>query len=80
LKITILSFGITKDILGSRFSEWELERGSTVSNLQDRLRQQFPALHDLAAIRIAVNGEYAAADLQLADNDEVALIPPVSGG
>jgi molybdopterin synthase sulfur carrier subunit len=38
------------------------------------------ALKDTKFIRVAVNQEFAAADVRLKDNDEVALFPPVTGG
>ena len=80
MKITILSFGIAKDITGHRFLEWELSEGDSVGELRKSLVKQFPRLADLAAVRLAVNSEYATEDLVLEENDEVALIPPVSGG
>jgi molybdopterin converting factor subunit 1 len=80
MKITILSFGIAKDITGQRFLEWELDEPQTVGELRRSLTQQFPRLEALANVRFAVNSEYASEDVVLRDKDEVALIPPVSGG
>ncbi|MEK7257817.1 MAG: MoaD/ThiS family protein [Bacteroidota bacterium] len=80
MKITILSFGIAKDITGSRFLDWEMSEKASVAELRAALGSRFPALHELTSLRVAVNSEYAGDDLQLSENDEVALIPPVSGG
>jgi len=80
MKLTLLSFGIAKDITGQRFREWELPAGAKVADLRTQLARQYPVLNKLSALRIAVNNEYAAEDVTLNEGDEVALIPPVSGG
>ena len=80
MKLTLLSFGIAKDITGQRFREWELPAGAKVADLRTQLARQYPVLNKLSALRIAVNNEYAAEDMTLNEGDEVALIPPVSGG
>jgi molybdopterin synthase sulfur carrier subunit len=80
MKITVLSFGIAKDIVGSRFLEWEIGGGTTVKDLRQMLLEQFPKLIELTSLSLAVNNEYAREDLSLNENDEVAIIPPVSGG
>ena len=55
--------------------------GATVRDLLDRLCQDFPPLVDMRrSVSTAVNREYADADHVLAEGDEIALIPPVSGG
>lgn len=80
MKLTLLAFGIAKDITGSRFSEIELPEGNTVSDLRKMLASRYPVLKELAALRFAVNSEYAQESAILKEGDEVALIPPVSGG
>lgn len=80
MKINILSFGIAKDILGQRFLSWELKPGSDVAGLRSELLAAFPRLSALASLRFAVNSEYADDQAVLFPGDEVALIPPVSGG
>ena len=60
---------------------WELPDGASVDELWAALCGQWPQLTDLASsISFAVNREYVERDHRLSDNDEVALIPPVSGG
>lgn len=80
MKLTLLAFGIAKDITGQRFSEIELPEHSTVTDLRKILAGQYPVLNDLAALRFAINSEYAQEEDTLKEGDEVALIPPVSGG
>jgi molybdopterin synthase catalytic subunit len=59
----------------------ELPAGSTVADVYDSLRREHPALEaDRAAVRAAVNQEFAGWEAVVADGDEVAFIPPVSGG
>jgi molybdopterin converting factor subunit 1 len=78
-KYTVLAFGIAKDILGGRQCEIELP-GNTVSALRTALVGQYPALAGLRSLLIAVNSEYAEDGVLLEERDEIALIPPVSGG
>lgn len=75
----IKAFGITKDILGARETLFELE-GETVGSLRMALKQRYPSLLDIRSLMIAVNNTYAEDQLALAESDEIALIPPVSGG
>lgn len=80
MKINLLSFGIAKEILGQRFLEVELPLGSDIAKLRKELVLKYPRLAELASIRLAINSEYAEEVDLLSENDEVALIPPVSGG
>lgn len=58
----------------------ELPDGATVARLADEFLQQYPLTRDANALVVAVNEEYADHDQVLNNGDEVALIPPVSGG
>ena len=80
MKLNILTFGIVKDITGSREFEINLENGATTGDLKTALTQKFPDFEKLTSLAIAVNNEYTRDDLVLNENDEIALIPPVSGG
>jgi molybdopterin synthase sulfur carrier subunit len=75
----VKAFGITKDLLGSREGFIETA-GSTVGDLRVALAEKFPELSDLRSLYIAVNNDYADDKIILKDSDEIALIPPVSGG
>ena len=78
-KYKIRAFGITKDLLGGKDTVIEI-RGTTVGELRQELGERFPELMDLRSLFIAVNNDYADDDLVLKATDEIALIPPVSGG
>lgn len=80
MKVQILFFGITTDLLGFSNLELEVTEASTVVNLKRLLKEKYPQLKNMASYAIAVNESYAANDLVLNENDIVAIIPPVSGG
>jgi molybdopterin synthase catalytic subunit len=79
--VKLLAFGILRDHLGSSMGPLELPPGSTVRDLLDRCRALVPEkAAPWSSIAVAVNEEYVPATHALADGDEVALLPPVSGG
>lgn len=79
MKYKVKSFGITKDILGDRYTTIETD-AVTVGELRSWLVAKYPDLLQLRSLFIAVNQNYAE-DLQnISENDEIVLIPPVSGG
>ncbi len=80
MKLTILAFGIAKDIFGSSKLEVEIAEGATVQDLKTKLESDFDALKRLKSYFIAVDEEYADENQALSSNNEIALIPPVSGG
>ena len=77
----VLYFGVLKDVFGGERDWVELAGGASVADLLGVLRvragQQLPVFESLA---VAVNREYAGVATVLRDGDEVALLPPVSGG
>ena len=77
----MLLFSVLKEKVGTPTLSLTLDRPATGADLLDALAERYP---DVAAhrssVRLAVNEEYAATDVSLADGDEVALITPVSGG
>lgn len=79
MKGGILAFGIAKDIFGVKALEMETE-GLTVADLKQQLETIYPRLGKLASYMVAVNDEYVTDDYILKATDEVAIIPPVSGG
>lgn len=80
MKIRILAFGITKDILGTSEKELEVQEGLNVIQLKEMLEKEFPQLVRLKSYFIAVNEEYAEDNQMITSKDEIAIIPPVSGG
>ncbi|MEZ0375152.1 MAG: MoaD/ThiS family protein [Candidatus Sericytochromatia bacterium] len=80
MRVKILSFAQLREALGSVL-ELELPEGASVATLQQALSARFPDLPALAVARVAVNRSYVVDPAQLlAASDEIALIPPVSGG
>lgn len=80
MKLNIKLFGITKEIIGQTELEYPLASSTDVSSLRKKLTKEFPELSRLKSLMIAVNGEYAHQNLLLKEQDEIVLIPPVSGG
>lgn len=84
--MTILLFGITKDIIGSDSltmpdsPEFGALNIQTVKELKMHLIKTYPALKTLSSLAVAVNNSYAKDDEIINNFDEIALIPPVSGG
>ena len=79
MRIRVLYFGVLKDVMGRSGAEMEFEEGATVMDVL--------AVHRASAkaavwdsVAVAVNQEYARVGDVLKDWDEVALLPPVSGG
>ncbi len=80
IKLNILAFGIAKDIFGASAIIAELPDNTTALDLRTSLEQKYPQLKSLASYLLAVNNEYASDSLVLDRRDEIAIIPPVSGG
>lgn len=80
MKIKLVAFGIARDILGNSKAEIELAENSTVSKLKEQLLVSHGAFAELNTLSFAVNEEYQSDDFLLTENDEVVIIPPVSGG
>lgn len=81
LKVRVKLFASYKEKAGTSDLEMSLSDGATVSDAASELLRLHPTLvGDSSRLMIAVNEEYQEHDYPLADNDEVAFIPPVSGG
>ncbi len=80
MTITVLAFGITRDICGQRRFTLDLPEKTSSDALLAILQEKYPPLRQLSSLLVAVNESYADPGHVLADGDEVALIPPVSGG
>lgn len=79
--LRILLFAAARDRVGTDALAVELPSGATVADLRAALADRCPALAPLLArSAVAVNHDYAADSRRLQPGDEVALIPPVSGG
>ena len=80
MTINILAFGIAKEIMGAAQAGIDVGEAIKTEDLKSQLEQQFPRLKELKSFMIAVNGEYATQGQMINASDEVAIIPPVSGG
>lgn len=80
MKIQVLLFGITTDLLGTSSLEIEVPSNCSVANLKKQLLQLHSQLENINSYAFAVNEEYASNETELKQNDVVAIIPPVSGG
>ena len=80
MKLRILAFGIARDIVGSASAEMELSAVADIQSLRTELEERYPKLKQLRSFMLALNSEYAIGPEQLNENDEIAIIPPVSGG
>ena len=80
MKYKINLFGITRDIIGGNIAEVEMSQSADVQTILGQLKTNYPKLQDIKSLLVAVNSEYAESDLVLSETDEIALIPPVSGG
>ncbi len=78
MRVTVLFFGVLKEMLTGESQTLELPPGATVDAVLHALLPQHAKLWPTLAV--AVNRNYAALDWRLHDGDEVALLPPVSGG
>jgi MoaE-MoaD fusion protein len=79
IRIRVQAFGGLKDALGPDCSPVVLGEGATVADLLVHLRQHYPA-ELFRGIAVSVNAEYALPAQPLRQDDEVGLLPPVSGG
>ena len=77
--ITVKLFGIARDIVGSSSMEISDEILS-VNQLLGYLKQEYPDFGKLNSLLVAINSEYAENDATISEKDEIAIIPPVSGG
>jgi MoaE-MoaD fusion protein len=80
MHVRVLPFGILKEWLGPDAATVELPQGATVADLLEKLATGADRANHLRGIAVGVNADYATAAHELRDGDEVALLPPVSGG
>jgi molybdopterin converting factor subunit 1 len=79
--VSVLLFGGVREIVGAGAVELPAGPGETAASLLDALVARHPGLGPWrASLRVAVNREYASGDRAVSPGDEIAVIPPVSGG
>ena len=81
MRVRVRLFALQRELAGTRAVSLELPDGATVETSWAAVVERHPVLASgRPSVRFARNGEYADASMTLADGDEVAFIPPVSGG
>lgn len=80
MNVTVRLFAGLRELAGVRATEVELPAGATAGDVWPALSHALSIGDEPQGLMIAVNKSYAARDSTLEDGDEVALIPPVSGG
>lgn len=79
--VTVRLFARLSDIAGARETEIEIGEGLTAADAFAALARAYPEMEALTdTVRFAVNAEYVPSSHRLEPGDELALIPPVSGG
>ena len=81
MQVKVLFFGVLKEMAGRASESLELPENATLADLLARYEREVPKLKQyLPSIALSINEEYAAPSARLKPGDEVALLPPVSGG
>jgi molybdopterin synthase catalytic subunit len=81
MQVTVKLFGSIREAAGAKELAVEVPEGSTVADLRRLLARDHPSFEEMAdRLRVSVNYEIVRGDLALSDGDEVAFLPPVSGG
>jgi molybdopterin converting factor subunit 1 len=81
IAVQVRLFARLKEQAGFETKALEVPRGSTLADVYDSLRRTYPALEpDRDSVRGAINQEFSEWDTVVSQGDEVAFIPPVSGG
>jgi molybdopterin converting factor subunit 1 len=81
MRVTVRLFARLRDIAGAAELTREVAAGATIGSLWRDLAAEYPGLDPYErSISSAVNADYARMDQALHDGDEVAFLPPVSGG
>src|SRR5713226_6057305 len=79
MQIRVLFFGVLKDLAGRASDSLDLPENATLVDVLYHYEQTIPR-ELMASLAMSVNQEYAAPDARLRQGDEVAILPPVSGG
>src|SRR3984957_16597028 len=81
MQVRVLFFGMLKDLTGCGSDSLELPEHATLRDLLAHYEQRIPRLSQISpSLAISINREYAPPESPLKPGDEVALLPPVSGG
>jgi MoaE-MoaD fusion protein len=81
MRVRVLFFGVLKDLTGLASDSPELPEHATLADMLEYYERKLPRFKELvSSLAMSVNQEYAGPEARLKNGDEVALLPPVSGG
>lgn len=80
MNVNVKFFALGRELVGQGELQLQLPEKTGIAGLITLLKERHPRFAQLNSYLVAVNMEYAGMDTQLKDGDEVAIIPPVSGG
>ena len=81
MQVTVKLFGSIREAAGAKELAVVVPEGSTVADLRALLARDHPSFEEMAdRLRVSVNYEIVRGNSALAEGDEVAFLPPVSGG
>lgn len=81
MKVRVRLFAALREVLGEEELDLDLPDGTTVSALWDQLQTKNASLAPYGrSVQFAINHDFVDRDTELSANDEVAFLPPVSGG
>ena len=81
VRIRVLFFGVIRDVVGLREDTLDIPDGGSLGSVFEHYAARFPRLREMASSTVlALNQQFSSPDAPLAEGDEVALLPPVSGG
>ena len=81
VRVKVLFFGMLKDIVGRAEDQIEVADDARLESVFTRYARQFPRLTDLeSSIVLACNQEFCDRSAAIREGDEIAFLPPVSGG
>src|SRR5690242_13337503 len=81
MRVRVLFFGMLKEVAGQASAWLQLAEGATLGDVLSHYAAQWPRMREfMPSIAASVNQEYAGSSTKLKDQDEIGLLPPVSGG
>lgn len=81
VRVKVLFFGRLRELIGKAEESGELPEGATLAQVFERYAKRHPKLTGLRkSMVVSRNQEFAAWDTRIAEGDEIAFLPPVSGG
>ncbi len=81
MNVRVKLFAVHRQLLGRREVQIDVPSGATIGQVWQQLKRDNPPLSHLSdTVVAALNHDYASLDARVQDGDEIAFIPPVSGG